>query len=96
MNKKYVKLQFGKGYYKLIDRLFKEVGAKNIIGIKPKYGRIDIYVSGGEENDRIADKIQELSMITCEDCGEKGEQKEIRGWVTTLCNKCYNKRIKNI
>ena len=47
MKKKDVKLQFGKGYYKLIDRLFKEVGEKNIVGIKPKYSRIDIYVSGG-------------------------------------------------
>ena len=47
--KKYAKSMFGSGYGKLIDRLFKEVGAKHISGIKPKYGRIDLYIDGSEE-----------------------------------------------
>lgn len=94
--KKYAKSLFGKGYGKLIDRLFKEVGKEHIDGIKPKYGRIDLYVSGSEKLQEIGYEIERLSEETCEDCGKPGKPTERNCWITTLCEKCYNKRSTNI
>ena len=94
--KKYVKSLFGKGYVKLIDRLFKEVGKEHIDGIKSKYGRIDLYVSGSEKLQEIGYEIERLSEETCEDCGKPGQPTERNSWITTLCEKCYNKRSTNI
>ena len=94
--KKYAKSLFGKGYGKLIDRLFKEVGKEHIDGIKPKYGRIDLYISGPEELRDIGYEIERESERTCEECGKPGEQKSINYWITTLCEKCYNKNTSVI
>lgn len=86
-----VKTMFGKGYHKLIDKLYNRLKPEQIMGIKPKYGRIDIYVSGTEEEQDFAYEIEKESQETCEECGEKGTQTETNGWITTLCDKCYKK-----
>lgn len=88
-NREEVKRMFGKGHHKLIDRLFDRLKPEQIEGIKSKYGRIDLYVSGTEEEQDFAYEIEKESEITCEECGELGELKTINGWVSSLCNKCY-------
>lgn len=86
-----VKTMFGKGYHKLIDKLFDRLKPKQIYSIKPKYGRIDLYVNGTEEEQDFAYEIEKESERTCEECGEKGTQTERNCWITTLCKKCYKK-----
>lgn len=94
MDKEYAKRIFGKGYHKLIDKLYSRLKPEQIVGIKPKYGRIDLYINGTEEEQDFGFEIERESERTCEDCGKTGELKSINGWITALCDKCYNKRIK--
>lgn len=92
MNKDYAKRLFGKGFHPLIDRLFDRLKPEQIIGIKPKYGRIDLYIDGTEEEQDFGFEIERESERTCELCGQSGELKNESGWITALCDKCYNKR----
>lgn len=39
----------------------------------------------------LVSSIEELSMITCEECGAFGTQQNVRGWVQTLCPLCLAK-----
>lgn len=92
MDKEYAKRMFGKGFHPLIDRLFNRLKPEQITGIKPKYGRIDLYIDGTEEEQDFGFEIERESERTCELCGQPGELKNESGWITALCDKCYNKR----
>jgi len=93
MTREDAKKMFGKGFHQLIDRLYDRLKPEQITSIKPKYGRIDLYISGTEEEQEFAYQIERESERTCEICGEPGELKEINGWITSICDKCYNKKI---
>jgi hypothetical protein len=92
MNKEYAKSLFGKGFHPLIDRLYERINPEQIAGIKQKYGRIDLYVDGTEEEQEFAYEIERESERTCELCGKPGELTEDNCWITALCDKCFNKR----
>ena len=83
---------FGKGFHPLIDKLYDRLKPEQITGIKPKYGRIDLYIDGTEEEQEFGFQIERESEKTCELCGEPGELKNENGWITALCDKCYAKR----
>lgn len=87
---------FGKGHHKLIDELYDRLRPEQIQGIKPKYGRIDLYINGTEEDKEFGFEIEKESEKTCELCGHPGELKDENGWITALCDKCYNARLKSI
>ncbi len=36
--------------------------------------------------------MESVSGMVCENCGERGSQKDCNGWLKTLCEKCYEKR----
>ena len=91
MTKEHAKRLFGKGFHPLIDRLFDRLKPEQI-RLKPKYGRIDLYIDGTEEEQDFGFEIERESERTCEICGEPGELKDESGWITALCDKCYNKR----
>lgn len=77
--------------------------------IKEKYGELNIYfhVSGDSEDfekereetfykvEKIIKEAEEEGWKTCEHCG-KPATKTTTGWITRLCDECYEKRIKNI
>lgn len=92
--KEHVKRMFGKGHHKLIDKLYDRLKPEQITGIKSKYGRIDLYIKGTEEEQDFGYEIEGESERTCEDCGKPGELKDENGWITALCDECYNKRNK--
>lgn len=94
MKKEYAKLIFGKGFYPLIDKLFDRLKPEQIIGIKSKYGRIDLHIDGTEEEQEFGYQIEKESEKTCEICGNPGELKNENGWITALCDKCYEDRKK--
>jgi len=95
MDKEYAKSLFGKGYSKLIDKLYNRLKPEQITWIKPKYWRIDLYINWTEEEQDFWFDIERESENTCEVCGKKWELKNESGWITALCNKCFNKR-KNV
>jgi len=57
--------------------------------VKEKFGSLRFYMTSG--NDEIYDLIDEAeakSRVTCEECGEPGEEKPM-SWIRTLCDGCY-------
>lgn len=76
-NREDAKRMFGKGHHKLIDRLFDRLKPEQIQGIKPKYGRIDLYVNGTDEEQDFAYEIEKESQETCEMCGEQEHRQKL-------------------
>ena len=59
--------------------------------IKEKFGGLRVYYYGGNEYARGLIGMAECwSYNSCERCGEKGSKRG-KGWITILCDKCYNK-----
>jgi len=48
--------------------------------------------------ERLVDEVirvaEEMSSITCEECGVTGATQNDRGWIKTLCDKCRSKNEK--
>jgi len=60
--------------------------------VKEKYGDLCFYMS--LYTDEIRSLIRaavKLSQKTCESCGNPGEESFKNGWVSTLCEDCYEK-----
>ncbi len=58
--------------------------------VKEKFGGLRFYMTF--QNDEIRELISEaetLSYETCEECGNPGEERDVR-WVRTLCSHCYD------
>ena len=88
----------GPGWYKIIEKLTDDINA--IIQrdnleycyaeqIKEKFGTLRYYLS--TETDEMSDlilKAEDESEITCEVCGNPGELKNERYWLSVRCNEC--------
>lgn len=64
-----------------------------IAQIKEKFGTLRFYADN--LNDAATGAIilaKKLSSVTCEDCGNVGEQRSVRGWISTSCRDCAVKR----
>ena len=56
--------------------------------VKEKFGTLRFYMSGEtEEMSALIRVAENISAITCEDCGMPGKSND-RGWVRTNCDKC--------
>lgn len=87
------------GWLQLIHDLIEELIAcgwdKKVTQIKEKFGGLRFYIgSGTQEIYDIISKYEDLSNITCEVCGEKGELRDDCGWrggrwYKTMCDKHY-------
>lgn len=63
--------------------------------IKEKFGGLRVYFSGGDDYlDGLVEMAERWSYRTCEICGEKGKPNQ-KGWITTLCNSCREKKFVN-
>ena len=61
-----------------------------ILQLKTKLSSIRCYVSALPETNfdsvfRIIDKYEEISKVTCEECGQAGKVKNFNGWLKTVC-----------
>lgn len=82
----------GDGWFKIIWDLCEEI-EKYCDGVnvyclqcKSKYAGLRFYTtSAPSEMFDIIHKYEEISYITCESCGEKGEPIVIAGWAWCLC-----------
>lgn len=79
----------GKGWHPLIRPLLEmsaAVGA-NVLQVKEKFGTLRFYVDNSPEGlDAAIDAAEDLSRITCEECGAYGTQTVV-GWIRTLCER---------
>ena len=97
----------GKGWYDLVYNLSKKIEKINqtlpekqkciAAQVKSKYGSLRFYTDGGnEETDKLISKAERKSCKICEECGNKGKEITLCGWVYTLCNKCKEKEEKRL
>lgn len=65
--------------------------------VKEKFGGLRFYFSGGDDYiEGLVHLAECLSYKICEDCGTTHNVGTTKGWITTLCQDCYEKgKIKN-
>ena len=69
----------------------------SIVQVKEKYGGLRWYTGGVPVNsslDEIANKYEELSYITCINCGKPAHWIS-KGWISPYCTECKDKMIAN-
>lgn len=72
------------------DKLLKDTFMIN--QIKDKFGGLRFYTdSVTDEIDKLIVDAEDKSFTVCEICGENAKKHIIRGWITTLCDKCAKK-----
>ena len=60
--------------------------------VKEKFGTLRFYYTGGNTYiDGLVSMAESMSGVTCEECGNPGEQRG-GGWIHTYCNPCEEKR----
>lgn len=60
--------------------------------VKEKFGTLRFYYTGGDEYIRgMVSLAESLTAVTCESCGNPGEQRD-GGWIHTYCEPCEEKR----
>lgn len=90
---------FGAGWNDIVldlhNKLVKEHSDYYIIQIKEKFSTLRYYTGpmtdAGYEHVREA---EDLSAITCEECGRPGELRGDSHWIVTLCD--WDHRVRNI
>jgi hypothetical protein len=62
--------------------------------VKEKFGTLRFYYTGGDEYiSGMVSFAESMSGVTCEGCGNPGEQNG-KGWVRTECQSCAEKRVE--
>ena len=78
---------FEKGYTQ-----YKQVPQVTLDQVKEKFGTLRFYYSGGDDViDGMVRMAESMSAVTCESCGNPGEQTR-GGWIKTTCQPCEQKR----
>ncbi|MPN35826.1 hypothetical protein SDC9_183328 [bioreactor metagenome] len=83
------------GWFDLIYNMCKEVESAGSdflpTQIKQKHGRLRVYYKSNTEiiSETIS-RYEKMSTNICEICGRPGKIREVYGWITPLCNDCYN------
>jgi hypothetical protein len=63
--------------------------------VKEKFGALRFYISGGDDTiDGMIDLAEHMSWNICEYCGSTENIIHTKGWITTLCAECSEKREK--
>lgn len=93
----------GNGWYDLIDKLSEKLEPFGVVAaqVKEKFGSLRFYLNYPHHlDDKTFDKIREIknefelkSSSICENCGKPGKTISDEGWLRTICDKCYKKKI---
>jgi hypothetical protein len=103
-------IECGDGWRQLIEALYGLVQKYDCIGVaqvKEKFGGLRFYIDHDYECDsascnnyqnmRTAIRIcEELSYMTCEDCGAYAKVRQDLSWNKTLCDNHYSKELERI
>ncbi len=95
------------GWYHILWRIFEQIEESLkkenkgfcdqlfIHQVKEKFGRLKIYMYGGNESiNKIIQQAEADSRKVCELCGKPGKLRSIRGLLSTLCDGCCTKLQK--
>lgn len=88
----------GKGWHGLVKECY-DLCVENeidIAQIKEKFGTLRFYIISG--TDYVYDKLDDIcarSANICEFCGDKGKPVSVRGWIKTICERCYEEENFN-
>jgi len=64
-----------------------------ILQVKEKLGGLRIYLNMyTDEITEIIKEAEKKALKTCELCGKPGKMHELRGWYSTNCDTCFDKR----
>ena len=92
--KKHDYFPVGKGWRPFVEKLIEDIAKiapdTEITQIKEKFGTLRFYCSGDGSDDifELISKAEQLSGITCEECGTTENVTTEGGWIKTLCKKC--------
>jgi len=88
-----------------IERILSQhsfLGRARVVQIKEKFGELRIYtraVDGNEFPEALGDDlgklnntISQMSVVTCERCGDEAETRNLGGYYQTLCDKHAEQR----
>jgi len=92
--------EIGEGWMSLVIELLDKIqhlvdnnpeySGLQVIQVKEKYGSLRVYLNYYyKEIEDIISEYEEKSCYICEECGEKGEIRNINNWYTALCDKHY-------
>jgi hypothetical protein len=87
------------GWFDIINDLCKNIypyitDNMHVVQIKEKFGGLRFYMRGYNEIiDSFIQKAEDLSVHTCEKCGQPGTQLK-SGWILTLCDKHMKEEIE--
>lgn len=92
------KMFVGKGWHVLLDILYKNLPKEtDVWDVKEKWGGLRFYVSSCDDEYYILIAAMELySTKLCEYCGKYGETRDLRGWIKTICDSCYEEKIEKL
>ena len=87
-------IECGDGWYDLIDGLCSQLSPTVIADqVKEKYGGLRFYICSGTEADyELIDNTEEKSYHICEQCGSTDNVSQTKGWISTLCANCKEKK----
>jgi hypothetical protein len=95
-------IECGDGWYNLLDFLCKEIQKYldkepnpdfKATQVKEKFGTLRFYTTMCDNYmEKLIEKAEHLSSITCENCGDRGKLSKKGYWLSTLCNKCRKER----
>ena len=72
---------------------YPECPAPKATQVKEKFGSLRLYMSyETKEMEDLIEKAEELSSVTCEDCGKPGKLIAPNGWYRCLCDDCLKER----
>lgn len=81
----------GEWIYEKAPRVNKPDMTINISQIKEKFGGLCFYISGGDNYiDGLISMAEAMSYQTCEICGSTKNVGKTEGWITVMCEDCYN------
>ena len=98
-------LECGDGWYDLIYTLCSQIACElkynqkgtkvQVIQVKEKFGGLRFYTSGAtDEIHGMIRMAEATSYKICDVCGNKGENRNNRGWYETTCEEHKRKEIK--
>lgn len=96
-------IECGEGWYPIIDKLSAKLiemyGDKiEYAQIKEKFGTMRVYVDLLDKDIKLMDvfdiisEYEAMSGIICERCGNPASIRNIRGWLSTLCDEHFKER----
>ena len=97
-------VECGEGWFPLIEPILQYIQSYNkdkaeeyqivVYQIKEKWGILQLEIATTRMSLQMNRSSEKQSTTTCEKCGAPGSLRDCRGWYHTLCDKCFEKQLK--